>query len=56
MLCTTVVHSDTHTYEQFKLTVGLDFSLLFAFFATLFPYCLCGVGRETLKTELHLFD
>ena len=29
VLCTTVVHSDMHAYEQFlKLTVGLDLSFL----------------------------
>jgi len=32
VLCTTVVHSDTHTYEQFlKMSVGLGLGLVFVY-------------------------
>ena len=40
VLCTTVVHNDTHTYEQFlKTSVGLSFSL--DFFACLIGLAFC---------------
>jgi len=49
VLCTTVVHSETHTHEQFlKLSVGpvgfmfrfsVDVALIFVFL----PFCFCAV-------------
>ena len=43
VLCTTVVHNDTHTYQQFsKLTTDLGF-FRFRFFRVFLPFCFCAI-------------
>jgi len=55
-LCTTVVHSDTRTYEQFlKMSVGLGLGLVFVSLLTFSILCVFWFSIDYLVLVLFAF-